>query len=426
MIHVIASHSNRLEYICQQIFNRWLNAEFVICEHNNLKADANDAIINYTDSHVENAIHVAPNGLMNETGIRDVETEWNGEHLFPTDCEFGFDIFSAIFYLITRYEEYNSKAADKHGRYCPESSTLFKQGFMQTPVVDKWVEELRLAINEKFKLGIPKHTPENLTTVDVDNVYAFRNKGILRHIFSSAKDLLKGNDQNASMRWKTLLHVEDDPFFNIEKVSDRLAEENPNNLIFFHCGCYGKFDKKTIFPSLRYWKAKQKIDKQINVGLHISYRAATSDTALKLEKWILEKCLGRRVTKCRFHYLKFALPYGYERLINIGITDDYSMAYSNVPGFRAGTSRSYKFYNIEKEKESDLTVHPLIVMDKTLRLNMTLNVDEAYEYINKLKVECNSTGGDFTTLFHNENVAPKDGWNEWGKRFFEFDKKRGV
>lgn len=419
MIYIIASHSNRLEYVCRQIFNRWLDVEFEICQLNDFKADANDVVINYSNSIIDNALNIAPCGLLHQQGISDVSPEWKEEHLFPTECELGFDIFSAVFYLISRYEEYGEKATDKHGRYKQENSTLFKQGLLQTPVVDKWIEEFRLLINDKFRIGIPKHTPINITTIDVDNVYAFRNKGIVRHVLSSVKDLTKGNKQDVLKRWKTLLHVEEDPFFNIEEVSQRLADENPNNVMFFHCGCYGKFDKKTIFPSFRYWKAKQRIDKQIVVGLHISYRAATNDTALKLEKWILEKCLGRAVTKCRFHYLKFALPHGYERLEELGFTDDYSMAYSDMAGYRAGTSKPFTFYNIEKEKETKLTIHPLIVMDKTLRSNMKLSVDAAYEYIDNLKKESNATGGDFTTLFHNENVADLNGWEEWGERFFK-------
>ena len=289
MIYIIASHSNRLEYVCRQIFNRWLDVEFEICQLNDFKADANDVVINYSNSIIDNALNIAPCGLLHQQGISDVSPEWKEEHLFPTECELGFDIFSAVFYLISRYEEYGEKATDKHGRYKQENSTLFKQGLLQTPVVDKWIEEFRLLINDKFRIGIPKHTPINITTIDVDNVYAFRNKGIVRHVLSSVKDLTKGNKQDVLKRWKTLLHVEEDPFFNIEEVSQRLADENPNNVMFFHCGCYGKFDKKTIFPSFRYWKAKQRIDKQIVVGLHISYRAATNDTALKLEKWILEK-----------------------------------------------------------------------------------------------------------------------------------------
>lgn len=421
MIHIIASPSVRLEYVCRQIFNRWLGVEFKISQQEEIKADANDVVINYSNSILGNAINIMPNGLMHQTGLSAVNIEWIGEHLFPTECEFGFDIFSAVFYLISRYEEYGSKETDKHGRYKPENSTLFKQGLLQTPVVDKWVEELRLTINSKFGTNIPKHTPENLTTIDVDNVYAFRNKGILRHIMNSAKDLLKGNKIEVAKRWKSVFHIEDDPFFNIEEVSTRLANENHNNVIFFHCGCYGQYDKKTILPSLRYWKAKQRIDKQIVVGLHVSYRAATNDTALKFEKLALEKCLGRKVTKCRFHYLKFALPQGYERLEAFGITDDYSMAYSNNPGYRAGTSKSFAFYNIEKEAETKLIVHPLIVMDKTLRSNMNLSVDDAYEYIDKLKQECNATGGDFTTLFHNENVTDLNGWGEWGNKFFGKD-----
>lgn len=424
MIYIIASKSNRLDYVCRQVFNRWLGVDYTICQEGDLSIDANDAVINYSNTIVSNAINIVPMGLTQQTGINTIIPQWDGEHLFPTECEFGFDFFSAVFYLISRYEEYTDNATDKHGRYKPDNSTLSKQGLLQTPVVDKWVEELRVAINKQAKVQndvpelIPAHTSENLTTIDVDNVYAFRNKGIFRHILSSVKDLIKGCKKEVEKRWKSALHIEDDPFFNIEEVAQRLAEENPNNVIFFHCGGFGRFDKKTIFPSRHYWKAKQRIDKQIVVGLHVSYRAATNDTALKLEKWALEKCLGKEITKCRFHYLKFALPHGYERLESFGFTDDYSMAYSDVAGYRAGTSRPFVFYNLDKEKESRLTVHPLIVMDKTLRSNMNLNVDDAYAYINKLKKECNAAGGDFTTLFHNENVTDLNGWGDWGKKFF--------
>ena len=117
--------------------------------------------------------------------------------------------------------------------------------------------------------------------------------------------------------------------------------------------------------------------------------------------------------------MKFALPYGYDRLEQFGFTDDYSMAYSDMAGYRAGTSRSFTFYNIEKEKETKLTIHPLIVMDKTLRLDMKLDVESAYKYIDSLKKECNAIGGDFTTLFHNQNVTDLNGWGEWGERFFK-------
>ena len=50
---------------------------------------------------------------------------------------------------------------------------------------------------------------------------------------------------------------------------------------------------------------------------------------------------------------------------------------------------------------------------------MKLNVDAAYQYIDTLKKSSNAIGGDFTTLFHNENVADLNGWGEWGKRFFK-------
>ena len=82
MIYIIASHSNRLEYVCRQIFNRWLDVEFEICQPNDFKADANDAVINYSNSITDNALNIAPCGLLHQQGITDVSPEWKEEHLF--------------------------------------------------------------------------------------------------------------------------------------------------------------------------------------------------------------------------------------------------------------------------------------------------------------------------------------------------------
>src|SRR5258708_17779185 len=67
--------------------------------------------INYSDlPAMSDAINIRPSGLLFATGIEPQRIacfEHNGRKaFFPTNGDLPFDIFSAMFYLITRYEEY--------------------------------------------------------------------------------------------------------------------------------------------------------------------------------------------------------------------------------------------------------------------------------------------------------------------------------
>ncbi len=60
------------------------------------------------------------------------------------------------------------------------------------------------------------------------------------------------------------------------------------------------------------------------------------------------------------------IPHNYRNLIQSGIRSDYSMGFPTHPGFRAGTSHNFYFFDLEKNKKTDLLVYPLSVMDVSL------------------------------------------------------------
>ena len=63
-----------------------------------------------------------------------------------------FDIFSASFYLLSRYEEYLPHVKDYKGRFLASESIAFKSGFLESPIVDIWAH--------KFKKLLLKYFPE--------------------------------------------------------------------------------------------------------------------------------------------------------------------------------------------------------------------------------------------------------------------------
>ena len=90
-------------------------------------------------------------GLMEHSPVMPLKIpvgEWGGVPLLfykaDTGCTLPFDIFSAIFYLLSRYEEYLPYTPDKHNRYPPEESILYKKGWLQRPLIDEWVAAFRL------------------------------------------------------------------------------------------------------------------------------------------------------------------------------------------------------------------------------------------------------------------------------------------
>jgi hypothetical protein len=68
----------------------------------------------------------------------------------PPKQHLPFDIFSASFYLLSRYEEYINPHYDLHNRFKAEESLAFKNGFLQIPLVDLWAIELGKIINRQY------------------------------------------------------------------------------------------------------------------------------------------------------------------------------------------------------------------------------------------------------------------------------------
>ena len=93
------------------------------------------AKINYSGNSKLPGLQIIPQGLLSQKGVEDfniIHREVNGFHqLFPTSDELAipFDLFSAAFYLVSRYEEYLPFASDSHGRFMPSQSIAYKKGF---------------------------------------------------------------------------------------------------------------------------------------------------------------------------------------------------------------------------------------------------------------------------------------------------------
>ena len=139
--------------------------------------------------------------------------------------------------------------------------------------------------------------------------------------------------------------------------------------------------------------------------MHISYSAgkASDGNVIRQEKELLESMMRTQITSSRNHYLLSAKPSDFRDLMALGITDDYTMGYADHVGFRLGTAQCIRWIDPERFELTDLSLHPLVIMDRSLAEKQYMGLEKQAS-LNKIKSiyqSCQSVNGDFCVLFHN-------------------------
>ncbi|MBK7430608.1 MAG: hypothetical protein IPI62_06675 [Bacteroidetes bacterium] len=91
------------------------------------------------------------------------------------------------------------------------------------------------------------------------------------------------------------------------------------------------------------------------------------------------------------------------------------MGFADEVGFRAGICSSFYYYDLNREIQTRLRIHPFAVMDATLRFYMKVQPAEVMSYVGPLIKEVKAVNGTFMSLWHNEsisNMKPWEGWKE--------------
>ena len=95
-----------------------------------------------------------------------------------------------------------------------------------------------------------------------------------------------------------------------------------------------------------------------------------------------------------------------QELVDMGVTDDFTMMFPDQVGFRLQTTRAVRWINPKTMTLTNLVLHPLTVMDCTLSNAhyMNLNEDEAYFECQRLFEKVHQNAGELVLLWHNTIV----------------------
>lgn len=412
----------RLNYIFDFVFNELLGLSYSFTDDFNEFLNSSSIKIQYSQTYVpvSNSLFLKAAPLLFELDIKaqNIEVfEWHDtKAFFKTDSHsfIPFDIFAASFYLLSRYEEYLPFEADKYGRFPSNESIAFMHGFLKQPVVDIWAGYLKTELLKHHqKLKFIERRFRFLSTIDIDNAYAYLHKGFLRNFLSSAKlfCLLKW----AGLAEKIKVHLQKikDPYDSYSFLEEIHAKYKLRPIYFLLTAKYAKHDKN-ISPNKKAFNGLvQNLSKNAEIGIHPSFKSNRNTDIIRWEKEKLEKVLDKKINKSRQHFLILKFPETYRKLIKLGICEDYSMGYAASPGFRAGTCSPFYFFDLPDNSPTKLKITPFALMDAGLKDYNGLDAGAAIKEIKNIIENVENVNGLFVCLWHNESLGSKKTWMNW-------------
>ncbi len=426
MLLVYSKHSTpRLNYILKFILGFLLGYNYKVTTNKEEYSGFDGAKINYSTESNLSGIWVCSTNLLFLNEIIDFkpeisESKW-GNVIFPTPLnhKIPFDIFSASFYLLSRYEEYLPFTPDKHNRFSSELSIASKAGFIHKPIINIWAKKFFEIINSEFSnLKFTKSNFQFISTIDIDNAFAYKAKGLYRTIGGFTKSVLNGRINEAYNRIKVLRNKLPDQYDTYNYICETHNKYNIIPKVFILSGKYGKFDKNVKLNKPLFYNKIKELANYCEIGIHPSYQSNNKD-CLQFEIQNLESIIEKKITISRQHFLILSFPKTYRKLIDLGIKEDYSMGYSNIIGYRAGTCSVFNFYDLLLEKETELKIYPFAFMERTLRQHLKLTPEGAKKMVLKNIEELKNLGGMFVSLWHNESLGDVGYWKGW-KSVYEY------
>lgn len=414
--------SPRLNYVFKHICTRVLGLkvgfttkieEFIA--HHGLK-------MSYAKQQLGNEFFVKSHDILFEQGLGDVDInmhKWGDTKCFfyiGEKSSIPFDIFSATFYMLSRYEEYMPHVKDEYGRFTAKESLAFNEGFLHQPVVDIWAYKFKEALQNQYpEFVFPEKHYNIIPVIDVPSAYHYKLKGLMRSFGGIFIDLFLVRIKNLYFRLAVLLGFKHDPYDTFKYILNRQKITRFKFLFFFLIGDFSTYDKGINPNKKKFASLIKHVGDYCRVGLKISFLAIEDEAILKKEKLKMEEVLNTNLTASRQSFSKLNLPDSYRNLIDLEVKEDYTMGYVNQIGFRAGSCSPFLFYDLDYEVQTPLMVFPYSIMDYALLKHKSL-LDKK-KVLNEMIHEIKQVNGTFIPVFHNYTFSDDDRWKGYKELF---------
>ena len=184
----VPKKTSRVRYVFRLVFKELLKIKCTLTNDLDEFLSADVAKMVYADKAYSDDIFIRSSGLLFQRGVDNIDIEYidyeGNKALFPTydkDSSLPFDVFSAIFYLVSRYEEYQPYVKDTHGRFTAHLSTSSELNILNKPMVNIWSLIVKRVILDKYSdFQFPVRNYRFKPTYDIDQAFTYSQKGLVR------------------------------------------------------------------------------------------------------------------------------------------------------------------------------------------------------------------------------------------------------
>jgi hypothetical protein len=336
----------------------------------------------------------------------------------PEGVHLDVDVFGSAFFMLSRYEEAVSPERDAYGRFPAAASLAHREGFLQLPIVDAYVELLWTAITRCWpRLRRTERGYRVLLTHDVDDPLSTLGRRPLDIARQFAADLVRRRDPRlAGRRARALIGRRADHAFDPHNTFDYLLDVSESAGL--RSACYFQSHERPDHPAGAHYALdhpwirgllRRVHERGHEVGYHAGFgthldpdrtatefrrlRAAAERAGVDQQRWG-----GRQ------HYLQWTVPTTWRNWEGAGLDYDCSVAYADAPGFRTGTCHEYPTFDLTAGAPLRLRERPFQIMDVTLFGYLGLSGAAAMRAATDIADQCRRYRGTLGVLWHNDSV----------------------
>jgi hypothetical protein len=419
----------RLQYIVDFFSRELFDDPIRITTDKTYFLDFKGPRINYSADVIGDAFTVVPAGLVFQTGIVGQPVncvDLDGRPIFfATAGDLPFDIFSAAFYLLSRYEEYLPHEKDGYGRYAHTQSLAWREGFLDIPLINYWTQDLREALTRRYPdVAFRYSTFKFVPTYDIDSAFSYLHKEWWRNLGGALKAVAGGRWAAFRERIGVLQGKRQDPFDAYEWLDSLhlYCKLKPYYFFLVAARCLG-VDRNLPLSSAGFRELIQYHGVGYRLGIHPSWQSGDDEKLLQEEIEWLEVVGGQPIIRSRQHYIRFTLPETYRRLLRHRIEKDFSMGYGSINGFRASVASSFFWYDLEKEEATGLVVFPFCYMDANSHYEQKYTTAQAMAELLHYYRHIRKVNGLMITIWHNNFLGTDPDYAGWREVYETFLKE---
>lgn len=407
--------TNRINYTFHLLFERIMGIKYECTKDTEQFANFEGPKFCYSNKDLFAEYKFWPvHELLFEQGIKKQDTSNRADQtILSLD-----DPFASTFYVASRYEEYLPHTSDIFKRFEANQSILFHKNLLHYPVIHVWAEKILATLSKSHPIQGNKKQFDPIVLIDVDQAFSYKHKGTFWSAYIAMKNFLKSNREDISLQSKVLRGKMADPYDSFDYLMQVQALTGLKMIYFIHAGSRSKYDRPIPLRFKGITQLVKNISNYAEVGLHPSFQSNDNEWMIRNEKELLERIISKPVKLSRQHYLRLSMPVTYRRLIDHGITEDFSMGYATEPGFRAGCCIPFNWFDVQANKATSLVIHPVTFMEGIFAQEKNLLPQHAVSEIEQYIDTVDQYGGQFIAAWHNHTITDQGNWKGW-KEVFE-------